>query len=323
MTMNSQDIFSLRRGDVRVRDPFIVADAETKLYRMYVQSGNCPASGFQGVAVYSSPDLARWSGPRPVLVLPPERGAGMVWAPEVHRWQGKWHLFVTLTLNEAWNEPPPVRSSEWPAMRRRGTHVFRADSLLGPFEPLRRGPLTPPDWMALDGTLHMEDGVPWLVFCHEWVQVVDGRMMAVRLTPGLDAPADEPRELFRASAAPGCVPQAGQGLVTDGPFLHRAASGALLMLWSTFIPGQGYSLLSARSASGGVMGPWLDQRVVAGDDGGHGMLLRSFGGEWLLALHRPNSSNRERLHLFAVHEDGDRLRIAAAGADPQKDRRAP
>jgi hypothetical protein len=29
--------------------------------------------------------------------------------------------------------------------------------------------------MALDGTLWVEDGVPYMIFCHEWIQITDGR----------------------------------------------------------------------------------------------------------------------------------------------------
>lgn len=57
-----------------------------------------------------------------------------------------------------------------------------------PFVPLSDGPVTPADWECLDGTLYVAaDGTPYLVFCHEWLQVKDGEMCAMPLTPDLTA----------------------------------------------------------------------------------------------------------------------------------------
>ncbi len=303
----TDETYPLARGDIRVRDPFIVAHAEAGLYRLYAQSGNRTGSDFLGVEAYSSPDLERWSEPEPVLDLSSEPDLHMVWAPEVHRWRGRWYLLTTLTFHERLDGERPVDSPDWPELRRRGTHVFVADDLLGPFEAVSEESLTPPGWMALDGTLHVEDGAPWMVFCHEWVQVVDGRMDAVRLTPDLSDTVGEPRVLFHASDAPGVVREEGRPLVTDAPFMHRTAAGELLMLWSTDIPGEHYSVVTARSESGRIAGPWTDQRLLVGEDGGHAMLFRTFEDELLLALHQPNADGRERLRLFAVRDHGDHL----------------
>ena len=62
-----------------------------------------------------------------------------------------------------------------------------------PFVPLSDGPVTPADWECLDGTLYVAaNGTPYLVFCHEWLQVKDGEMCAMPLTPDLTAAAGEP-----------------------------------------------------------------------------------------------------------------------------------
>lgn len=40
-------------------------------------------------------------------------------------------------------------------------------------------PITPRDFMTLDGTLYVDRaGAPWMVYAHEWIQKVDGTMEA-------------------------------------------------------------------------------------------------------------------------------------------------
>ena len=55
-----------------------------------------------------------------------------------------------------------------------------ADRPEGPFAPISGGPVTPPEWECLDGTLYLSgEGRPYLVFCHEWLQVENGEMCAL------------------------------------------------------------------------------------------------------------------------------------------------
>ena len=57
--------------------------------------------------------------------------------------------------------------------------------------------------MTLDGTLYVEDGKPYMVFCHEWVQTIDGTMDCIQLEDDLSDTVGEPRMMFKASDAPG------------------------------------------------------------------------------------------------------------------------
>ena len=107
--------------------------------------------------------------------------------------------------------------------------MFHSKSPEGPFEPFGNVPFTPMDQMCLDGTLWVEDGTPWMVYCHEWVETVDGEMMVRPLKKNLSGPAGEPMRLFCASVAPW---RASDAMVTDGPFLYRTKTGKLLMIWS-------------------------------------------------------------------------------------------
>lgn len=300
----------LSAADIRIRDPYVYADTGHGVYLLYAQSGNRAGSGFTGVEAYCSRDLVHWQPPRPVLTLPRDAGIVSVWAPEMHPYNGRYYLFVTLTYRRTLAQEKPVARPDWPAMHVRGTHIFAADDPLGPFVPLRNGSHTPAEWMALDGTLWVEQGTPYMVFCHEWVQTVDGTMDYVRLTADLSRTLGTPSLMFTASDAPGASQAPGASKVTDGCFLYRSPrSSRLFMIWSTFIPGSGYCVILARSESGGIAGPWTQQRAIYTGNGGHGMLFHTFDGRLIMALHQPNTGTRERLHLFEMTDDGEALAV--------------
>lgn len=301
---------TLRTEDIRIRDPFIYVDRQSKTYYMYAQSANRAGSDFTGVEVYRSKDLIHWSEPHPVLRLSAGGGVQWVWAPEMHEYQGRYYIFVTLTYKKTLPMEKPVDDQNWPPMHIRGTHVFHADSPLGPFEPFTRTSYTPEDWMALDGTLYVDDGKPYMVFCHEWVQTIDGTMDYIRLKDDLSGTIGEPQLMFKASNAPGAIRSAKRGKVTDGCFLYRSErSGRLFMIWSTFIPGKDYCVVLTHSESGKINGPWKKQKVIYTRDGGHGMIFKSFDGRLTMALHQPNSGRKERLHLFELADNGETLAI--------------
>lgn len=284
--------------DIQIRDPFVVADEATRTYHLFGSTDpdvwDGPGTGFDG---YRSTDLVDWEGPIPAF-RPPAAfwGHRCFWAPEVHRFEGGWFMLATFTS----------------AAGARGTAVLRADEPAGPFTLWSDGPVTPEGWSCLDGTLYRDDAGPWLVFCHEFVTCGDGQICSLRLTDDLRAAIGEPHLLFRASEAPWARPVAGlvdvaavppPHLITDGPFLHRAPSGTLSILWSSFGV-DGYALGVARSATGALMGPWIqDDEPIWGRDGGHGMLFRTFDGRLHLAIHRPNTTPHERAVFLPVDEE--------------------
>ncbi len=293
--------------EIRIRDPFIVADKKSSLYYMYAQAGNRAGSDFSGVEVYVSKDLKKWSVPVPVLKLPKSLGAIMVWAPEVHFYKDAWYLFVTLTFEKKVSTLAPFKEN-WPPMYKRGTWIFKADSLMGPFKQVADDSLTPADWMALDGTLLIENEKPFMIFCHEWVQLVDGTINAIELTPDLAQTTGASRIILAASSAPGAIRSPKAGKVTDGPFFYKSAkSGSLFMIWSTFIPGKGYCVLATKS-NGGLAGPWSASEPLFMKHGGHGMIFNALDGRLLLALHQPENRGSERLALVELIDTGDGLK---------------
>lgn len=299
--MTSTDALTL--ADIQIRDPFLLTVADEGAYYLFGSTDadvwNPPATGFD---CYRSTDLEHWEGPIPAFRPPAGFWADRnFWAPEVHAYQGRFYLFGTFKTDGVC----------------RGTQVLVADRPEGPYEPWSDAPVTPRDWECLDGTLHVDNaGDPWIVFCHEWVQVMDGEMVAQRLAPDLRTAVGEPTVLFRASAAPWAsrvvhprLPEHVAAYVTDGPFLHRAGDGTLLMLWSSLGP-SGYAMGVARSASGGVLGPWVqEQEPIWGADGGHGMIARMLDGELMLTLHQPNETPLERAVFRRLVETGGTVEL--------------
>ncbi|MDC7240786.1 MAG: family 43 glycosylhydrolase, partial [Spirochaetales bacterium] len=170
-------------------------------------------------------------------------------------------------------------------------------------------------------TLFVDDSdVPWIVFCHEWVQIGDGAIYAMALTEDLSAPAGDPVLLFNASEAdwPKKMERRdGSGIVdarvTDGPFLHRQEDGELYMLWSSHGP-QGYAMGCARSDSKEITGPWTQiESPLVSKDGGHGMVFRDFDGKLQITWHSPNVTPLERFVYHEVKESSRGLVPAGKG----------
>ena len=305
------------RSETRIRDPFVFPDSETRTYYIY---GTTTAGIFDGnierkaVMVFKSKDLDHWEEPVPVFEVPTNHwGRETVWAPEVHRYNGRYYLFVTLTSKQTLPTPEGR-----PQNVMRGTEIMVSDSPMGPFKPTGNGAQTPHDWMALDGSLWVEDGVPYMVFCHEWAQITDGSFDFVRLNADLSAPVGKPQLLFHASAGPwvrcrGDIGELYQGkryhaYVSDGNWLYRSKTGELLMLWSSYGPAK-YATGIARSASGKLAGPWEQQpEPLWTNDGGHPMIFKTFDGRLAMVLHQPNRTI-ERARFFEMEDLGNTLRI--------------
>ena len=301
-------------ADLRIRDPFILADAATQTYYLYRQIANGrgdTVDDVRGVEVFQSRDLLRWTAPQIVFQQPPGFWANaQVWAPEVHYCLGRYYMLVTFSTDRSLNPPGQ------PFLPMRGTQILVADSPLGPFRPFDNCAATPAAWSSLDGTLWVEDGVPWMVFCHEWTQITDGTVELLRLTPDLAAPVGRPQQLFRASDAPWArnlrdVGHDANGTVTDGPFVYRTRAGTLLMIWSSFGDHQ-YAVGVAESVTGKITGPWRHHSTpLITADGGHAMLFTDFHGRLTLCFHQPNQRQAERMKLVHVEDAGTTLRIVS------------
>lgn len=295
--------YVMKTNEIQIRDPFILK--HDNFYYMYGSTDkDIWKSCGTGFDVYKGKDLENWEGPIHAFRPPVGYwGTKNFWAPEVHKYNGKFFMFATF-IADGYN---------------RGTAILNADKPEGPFSPWSDGAVTPSDWMCLDGTLYIDcENNPWIVFCHEWVQITDGTVCAAKLSDDLKRRTSEPIVLFKSSSAPwsgtAYSPSNNiKGHVTDGPFMHRLASGKLIMLWSC-VGKEGYRLGYAISESNDIYGPWTQSgKPLFDDDGGHGMLFTTFKSEseqrerLFLAVHSPNKTPNERAKFVEVFETEDGL----------------
>ena len=276
----------MKLSDFQIRDPFILPYADK--YYLFGTNGDMSQKG-KGFVCRTSKDLLDWSEAIECFTPPEHFWADIqFWAPEVHEYQGKFYMFASFyTQNKS---------------KMRATHILVADQPDGPYKPLET-PATPPEWMCLDGTLYVENGVPYIIFCHEWLQTVVGEMCLQQLGNDLSSVVGMPRLLFRATDQIFAQKTRSGGYVTDGPWLHKTDSGKLLMLWSTFTD-KGYCQAVAVSENGSILGPWHQcGKLLSEENGGHGMIFRSFDGQLIFTMHRPNSPNgAERAVLIPTRE---------------------
>lgn len=274
----------MKTEEINLRDPFVFPWNGT-YFMTGTRGATCwgTADGFDG---YVSRDLENWDGPVEIFHRPEGFWADKnYWAPEIHAYKGRFYLFATFNSQER---------------DKKGTMILVSDAPLGPYRLHSHGKITPEDWQCLDGTFYVSgDGIPFMVFSHEWTDIGDGQICAVRLRDDLTEAEEAPFTLFSASSASPWVRSIrnrqwdGPIYVTDGPFLYRKNEKELLLLWSSF-SGKGYAEGVARSDNGEINGNWtIDPKPLFQEDGGHGMLFRTFDGQLKLVLHRPNEHLKE------------------------------
>lgn len=305
---------TLTLEDIYIRDPFILPVEDEGVYYMY-SSSSITENGktYGGVKAYKSKDLKTWEGPVQVFNVPRDNYlTGNVWAPEVHKYNGKYYLFATLNSDIKWKGD----RAGHPAFTHRSTQIFWSEKPEGPFQAFENKlPHTPIGEMCLDGTLWVENGIPYMIYCHEWVEVMDGEMEIIRLKEDLSEPEGRNIRLFSASSAKwstgsGQEDPKERTYVTDGCFLYRTKADKLLMIWSSFRNGS-YAVGIAESATGKVLGPWVQQdNLIFSENGGHGMIFKDFGGQLHIVLHAPNSpGGAERARLFELEDLGHTLQL--------------
>lgn len=292
----------MKTEEINIRDPYVLLEGG-KYYLYGTRAATCWGAA-EGFDAYVSEDLREWEGPFEVFSKPEGFWGDLnAWAPEVHKHRGAYYMFATFKSSSGFG----------------GTAVLRAEQPLGPFVPHSEGKVTPPDWECIDGTLFVDEfGVPYIVFVHEWVQISNGTICALRLSADLSRAEGEPLLLFHASEAEDWVrpitnkKRPGLHYVTDGPFMYRSSCGRLLMLWSSF-GDEGYVEALAVSESGTLAGPWTHGHApLFKKDGGHGMLFTNKEGRLLLSLHAPNEHLRERPHFYELEDTGAGLRLCGA-----------
>jgi arabinan endo-1,5-alpha-L-arabinosidase len=269
-----------RLETLNIRDPFVLVDQGK--YYLYAAGEEDGRPCFQ---VRRSSDMENFEDPVTVFrTIPSYWGTQDFWAPEVHRYQDRFYLFASFKA--------PGKA--------RGTSILVADRPEGPFQPVYNGPVTPAQWECLDGTFWCESGVPYILFCREWLQVKDGEIYIARLKTDLSGLASDPILLFKGSQAKWTAPFCGEGnYVTDGPFLFRK-DGSYELLWSSFSQ-KGYALGIAKSKT--LFSGWVNaDKPIYDHNGGHGMVFEDHGRPTII-IHSPNGpGGKERPTLLPLNQ---------------------
>lgn len=278
--------------DINIRDPFVLA--KSGKYYLYGTRATDFGKKTGGFDVYISDNLADWSAP--IACFDSEKyglNIEVNWAPEVHEYKNSCYMFATFTKENGL----------------RGTYILKADQPTGPFTPYSAGAVTPEEWECLDGTLYIsKDGTPYLVFCHEHTQIIDGTVCYVQLTADLKSSVGEVTTLFAGSSPFYIEPKPeGEHYITDGPFMYRTKDGILLMIWSTFVKGK-YAQCVAQSDNGEITGSFTHLPPLITDDGGHGMIFKT-EKDLILTFHSPNQTGFERPVFKPIIDSGEGIRL--------------
>ena len=290
-------------SEIRLSDPAILADSASKTYYM---------TGTGGL-LYKSRDLEYWKGPYFVAMTDSLSWMGprpMIWAAELHQYKGKYYYFATFT-----NRDVKIGVVRGNVIERRASHVLVSDKPDGPYVPMEDKTYLPADRPTLDGTFWVDkDGLPYMVFCGEWLSNWNGTMEKIQLKDDLSGSIGNPKVLFRASDSPWSREEEDgvvkPNKVTDGPFLFRTETGRLGMIWTSWVYST-YTQGVAYSESGTLDGPWVQEpQPITPPDFGHGMLFKTLEGQWMMSVHSHKNVNgryHRVPHLFEVDLSGDKL----------------
>jgi len=301
------EIRTVHFDSISMSDPFVFPDDLSKTYYLTGTGGR----------LYKSKDLNMWTGPYKIIDV---TGTWMdsLWvaAAEIHQFGDKYYLAGTWSDHTTLIEAVPRRYN----VPLNQTQLLVSNTIEGPYTPLVDEYdfcLGPVDWDIIDGTLYEENDTVYMVFVHEWTQLIDGTMDYMPLSKDLTHRTAEPTTIFRASEAAwsremNSIGEATFGMkmpgwVTDGPQLFRTGTGKLGMLWSSWGENR-YAQGIAYSASGSMKGPWVqEEEAFKGDNSGHGMLFTTFEGKRLFIIHHAEGKAWRKPQIYEVDDSGDKL----------------
>lgn len=298
-----QQIRTVPRDSIVLSDPCILADSVTQQYYM---------TGTGGM-LWTSYDLNQWTGPYQVARTNPNSWMGerpAIWAAELHQYKDKYYYFATFT-----NQSIKIDTVRGNIIPRRASHVLVSERPEGPYVPMADETYLPATQPTLDGTFWVDkDGKPYMIYCGEWLQNWNGTIEKIELKPDLSGTIGEGKVLFRAFDSPWSREtvdgKRGPNKVTDGPYLFRTGTGRLGMIWTSWVDDV-YTQGVAYSKSGTLDGPWIQEpEPITPPNFGHGMLFKTFDGQWLMSVHSHlnNNGRYHRVpHLFEVDLSGDKL----------------
>lgn len=286
----------MRREEIRIRDPFILAD--NGIYYMYKSDYT---DDNRHIFVLKSPDLENWGEPEVVYTLSNESwGCADLWAPEVHFYNGKYYMFLSLLGKNGL----------------RGTEISVSDTPDGAFVPITNRPITPIDRSCIDASLFVENGVPYIVYSADWpFNYVEergcyiGAIWALELTRDLREGVGEPICLFMSDESvnvPDSFEYEGKTVTrygSDAPFVQRLKDGRLLLTWSP-MPDGNYVVMGAVANS--IRGKWEHlKKPVFDQNGGHAMFFDGLDEKRYMCIHCPEKPPFERAVLIEFDASGE------------------
>lgn len=268
--------------DIRVRDPFIFV--ENNAYYLLGTTGDDCWNAGSDLMLYRSENLLECEPLGRMVSGARLQGYTNVWAPEMHRYNGRYYLIVSLFCKE----------------EGRGSMIFSAEKITDEFTPLTGEYVTPRGWGCLDATLFVWQGKPYLVFSNEWTTPItndgDGALFAAELSPDLRGLAGRPVKIVSGKYC-GFAKEIGsgncRGFVAEGPYLVQEGQ-KIALYWST-VTENGYCVV--KSLADHIFGDYKTDKFIFDKDGGHAMLFTDLSGRQKLVLHYPNVSPHERIRF--------------------------
>lgn len=282
----------MKQNEINIRDPFILKEGDT--YYLYGTRAKNFGKKVNGFDVYTTKNLIHFSEPRVCFDSGKwNMNREVNWAPEVHKYNNSYYMFATFTKENGL----------------RGVYVLKSDNPDGEFQPHSKGAVTPDEWECLDGTLYInKNNEPYLVFCHEHTQIIDGTVCYIKLRDDLTQSIGEPVYMFSGSTPDWADKKPeGEHYITDGPFMYRTTGGELLLIWSTFVNHM-YCQCVAKSSNGELDGEFIHLPPIITNDGGHGMIFKA-NDKLYLTFHTPNKSLEEHPTFKELIDTGDSIVI--------------
>ncbi len=282
----------MKQNEINIRDPFILKEGDT--YYLYGTRAKDFGKKVNGFDVYTTKDLIHFSEPKVCFDSGKwDMNREVNWAPEVHKYNNSYYMLATFTKENGL----------------RGVYILKSDNPDGEFQPHSNGAVTPDEWECLDGTLYInKNNEPYLVFCHEHTQIIDGTVCYIRLSDDLTHSIGEPVYMFSGSTPEWADKKPeGEHYITDGPFMYRTTDGELLLIWSTFVNHM-YCQCVAKSSNGELDGAFTHLPPIITNDGGHGMIFKA-DDKLYLTFHTPNKSLEEHPTFKELIDTGDSIVI--------------
>lgn len=275
----------MKLADIRIRDPFIIM--ENGKYYLMGSTGDDPWERGSDFSLYVSDDLVNFEFVKTLVEDSVFSGYTQFWAPELHKYNGKFYIIVSVYCPE----------------KGRGSVILISDKIDGTYKFLTGEYITPEGWTCLDATLFVYKDKPYLCFSNEWVHTItgdgDGSLFMVELEKDLTKPVGYPRKIVSGKYSGISIEMVtpdkkGTGWVAEGPYLLME-NGKIALYWSTYTD-KGYCIL--KNVADDIFGKYEFDKYVYLNDGGHSMVFTGYDGVQNIIFHQPNITPNERAVIY-------------------------